>query len=141
MIILPSDASDEQILAAAEQWGGLLALEDYGAAFEATWHEAGTHCTPELIRQTIAVYGVPLPSPTGAVFRVTPLESANGSSREREVSRFDEPTDSPSGPPIIADVFFGGLPLNGGVSDLNATFWVRADVEGLKLELDEIHVH
>jgi hypothetical protein len=128
-----TEASDEEILSAAEAWIDDLARGDYAAAFARTSHDPYYRWTPELIESVINGYGLPEPHRSGKKFIVTPRSDAKGRPRNREVDR-EVARDL-----TVAEVWYD-LPLNGEWSDLTATFRVERDDLHLSLVLEEIHV-
>lgn len=135
-VILPRDASDEQILGVVRAWCHALAEEDYETAVVMTRHK--WPMTPQLMQQSIQGYGDLEPPVGSEVFKVTSLSTAThlpGTEPVHEVHRFHPTVDGFS----FGHVWFD-LPLNGTWSDLTATFDILAVEEGLVLSLVMIHV-
>lgn len=131
---LPSDPSDEQILAHIDAWVDLLAAGDFASAFALTDHDDYYQWSPELLRQAIAGYGSPASHPSGKTFSVSPRNSAVGGPPRRVVDRVFVPPGS------LAFVEYD-LPLDGAWSDLTATFRVEHRQGASSLVLQEVHVH
>ena len=75
---LHPEASDEEILAAAREWIGLLADRRYVEAHAWLRHRDPSRWTsPELITTVIRNYGFVEPRADGKVFQVTPIEAAS----------------------------------------------------------------
>ena len=127
--LLPEAAPDTAILAAVDGWAALLEAEQYGSAFAATEHDTAMEWTPELIRQVITQYGGAEPG-----HKVTVDGKPTDISQRKEVRRF--PLNKRG---FVGDVWYD-LNINGVVSDLTATFGIRAADGGLMLVLNDIHV-
>ncbi len=141
MILLPINASDEQLLELVRSWATLLANEDYRAAFELTDHDPYYRWTPELIQTVVQNYGSVEPLVDRAMFKVSPLDSAVGGPTPRqEVQRFENPRRlGGERLPVLGNIWFD-LPLNGEWSDLTATFEIQESEDGVSLVLNDIHV-
>jgi hypothetical protein len=127
--LIPDDASDAAILAAVDRWAALLEAEDYQAAFDATEHDTAMGWTPELIREIITQYGDAEPGQ-----KVTVDGRPTDISQRKKVDRFAD-----NGNGFVGDVWYD-LNINGYVSDLTATFGLRAERGGIALVLEDIHV-
>jgi hypothetical protein len=129
VISLPHDASDAAILALVDRWAALLEAGDYRAAFDATEHDAAMGWTPDLIRAVITQYGDAEPGQ-----KVTVVGRPTDITQRKVVRRF-----APNKRGFVGHVWYD-LNINGLASDLTATFVLRADIRGLILVLDDIHV-
>jgi hypothetical protein len=127
--LLPNDATDATILAAVDGWAALLEAEQYDAAFAATDHDPAMGWTPDLIRQVIAQYDDAEPGQ-----KVTVDGKPTNVTQRKSVQRFAENKLG-----FVGHVWYD-LNINGFVSDLTATFGIRAETGGLALVLDAIHV-
>ena len=145
---LPGSASDQEILDLARRWVDLLAQDRYEEAWALTAHWAypdSAGWSPPLMRATVAGYGHADRTDGRTHHRVTPFATASGGPKPRhEVTRWHPATRSHAGRAdpnqSIAEVWFD-LPLDGGWSDLTATFDVVLRDGRLLLVLDDIHVH
>lgn len=132
MKTLPTEASDETILAAIEEWVGLLVEERYEEAhhFFVDVENNPWEWSPQLL-QTIIRTGV-FADEHGRN-RVTPIDQARGGLiPHRDVNRHD---DNPQKGYIWFD-----LPLNGQWSDVTALLTFRIINQRLVIELESIDV-
>jgi hypothetical protein len=137
-ILLPFDASDEDILSVVMRWCDKLVAQDYAGAISILLQSAWT---PELLKTAIET--IDGWDDSGPPHHVTPPETAtfrpddepqNNAYPRLEVDR----STLPDGSSYIS-VWFD-LPLDGFWSDLTATFDVDATDGGLGLTLDQVHV-
>jgi hypothetical protein len=131
----PPTASDEELLAAIDQWVELVADEHYDDAL--AFLPARDYWTPDLLSRVIRGYGLLEAHPSGTSFRVTsPTTAGPGSkTRYRQVDRWPEPNQIGT-----VGVLQYDLPLNGQWSDVTALFDLRPHDDILDLVLDDIHV-
>ena len=127
--LLPEGAPDSAILAVVDGWAALLEAEQYGYAFAATEHDAALGWTPELIRQVITQYGDAV-----AGQKVTVGGKPTDMGQRKDVRRFPVNDRGYAG-----DVWYD-LNIDGTISDLTASFGIRAVDGGLVLVLNDIHV-
>jgi len=129
MVILPSDADDETILALVRQWVNLVASDDIEAAQDLLKTEdVDRDWPPELIRELLVGY-----EPD----HITPVEEAQIGEL---VPHHTVDRTEPQAGSAVAGVVEFDLPMNGAWSDLTAIFWIMRHPEGLVLELYDIHV-
>src|SRR5271156_1090859 len=112
MILLPFDASNNDLIEFIDGWAALLDAEDYRAAYDLTEHDSTMHWTSEMIREVIKAYG----------------EGASG----QKVTLSGQPTDivqrkqvmrwKPNASGSIGQILYD-LNIDGFASDLTATFW------------------
>lgn len=140
--ILPTDVSDDQILALCREWAELVAADWLDDALRLLWvppdYDPSQHWTPESLRTYIENYGSWEPLTDGSRWRITSFVSVR------------LPADRPAFRPV-ADVFRDGrntragrvdvdLPLNGEWSDLTAQFEFRPVRDGIAVSLYDLHV-
>jgi hypothetical protein len=129
---LPLTATDEDLLAAVNEWVGLLAEGRYADAYQWLHHpEPPRWPSPEVMATVIRNYGFIEPRPDGRTFTVTPIGTATGDRYDAEVTRYDSGTRG--------DVHFD-LPLNGWWSDVTAILDFSVHEGTFVFELDDIHV-
>jgi len=124
---LPQSATDEQLVEIVHQWVRLLEAQDYEQAFALTEHE-DTGWAPDFLRQFIEGYGDAEPNQ-----KVTLHGAATDITQRIEVSRWPERYGS------IGEVWYD-LNINGFVSDVTATFYIRVVPGGVVLSLNDVHV-
>ena len=138
MVVVPRDASDEQLLAIVREWLDVLAREEYDAVFAAlgyarSFGEPGAEC----IRNNINKYRSPEYYPGVDHFVVTDWRTARGGNPEPlQLIRRYEP--NPLGLMVTVGI---DLPLNGRWSDLEADFVLFENnnvEEGYILVLEDI---
>lgn len=124
---LPPSATDDQLVDVVHQWVRLLEAQSYEQAFALTDHE-DTGWSPDLIREFIEGYGDAEPDQ-----RVTHSGVPTDVTQCIEVSRWAERDGS------IGEVWYD-LNINGVVSDITATFYIRVVPGGVVLSLNDVHV-
>src|SRR6478609_935400 len=116
MVILPHNATEDDVLSVVRQWVGLLAAGDYVQAQSLLLREgAERDWPPEMVAQLIASYELP-PAVSGEeLSRVTPVGEARvfDIQPRAAVSRWE----GGGRPGVVGDVHFN-LPINGIWSDL-----------------------
>ena len=126
---LPSNSSDEALIAYIDRWAALLEKEEYDAAFATTDSEPEMRWTADLIRQVIKAYGDCSPSQ-----RVTLEGKPTDISQRKMVSRWPKNRGG-----YIGQIWYD-LNIDGLASDLTATFGIVAVDHGLILRLNDVHV-
>jgi hypothetical protein len=126
---LPHDATDEELIAFADQWAALMESEDYAAAFDFTAHIPEMKWTPDLIREVVKAYGDADPSQK-VTLRGTPTDI----SQRKNVDRWPKNAHR-----AVGEIWYD-LNIDGLASDLTATFVILNDPVGLTIALNDIHV-
>jgi hypothetical protein len=126
---LRATATDEDLIAFAERWAGLMEREDYEAAYAYTDHICEMGWTSDLMRQVIKSYGDAREDQ-----RVTVAGVASDISQRKKVDRWE---DNRYGE--VGEIWYD-LNIDGGVSDLTSTFRVVRVPKGLVIRLNDIHV-
>ena len=129
MKLLPTEISDEGLIAVVDEWAGLMEAEDYQAAFEFTDEVPEMKWTPELYRTVVKSYGDCLP-----MQKVTVQGKPTDVKQRKEVYRW-----KPNSLGEIGEIWYD-LNIDGFVSDLTATFRICQISEGIILRLNDIHV-
>ncbi|MBD2715829.1 hypothetical protein KBK19_12360 [Microvirga sp. STR05] len=141
-VLLPLDASDQDIIEAVHTWVKLLEKEYYEEAFQFTYQDPYYEWTPDLMREVIYGYGFPESDAEIEVYKVTSMQDASTddvASPYAEVSYHMPRKHRIENVLTVAEVWFS-LPLNGKWSDVTATFNVLYMPSAVSLELQEIHV-
>lgn len=138
MRVLPADASNASILDLVHQWVNLIAaerIEEAQALLSVEPAERGW--TPELIQELIAAYEFPYELASNLPSKITPVNTARVQDINPRhcIDRWQ--SQGQSG--IIGTVEFD-LPINEVWTDLTAVFWIKQHLEGIVLELYDIHV-
>ena len=128
MEILRLEATDAELIAAADRWAALMELEDYTRAYDFTDHNPHQGWTPDLVGRVVRSYGE-----AQAGQRVTVAGRPTDITQTKEVMRSDETG-------VDVGTIWYDLNIDGLVSDLTATFDIVRVTTGLALRLNDIHV-
>ena len=126
---LPSNISDESLIAVIDEWAGLMEAEDYRGAFEFTDQVQEMKWTPALYREVVKGYGDASPTQ-----KVTVQGKPTDITQRKEVHRWE-----PNSIGEIGEIWYD-VNIDGFVSDLTATFRICGTPEGIILRLNDIHV-
>jgi hypothetical protein len=119
------------------RWFDCLAIGNYKAAYDLTFHDQYYEWTPKLIENIINGYG--LPHEQGETkYVVTDWRTASGKDRGGELDLYDKHVES-GGYTQLGHAYYE-VPLNGEWSDLSAVFRIVKYEDGAALLLEEIHV-
>jgi hypothetical protein len=129
MAHLPSNATDEDLIAFADRWATLMESEDYTAAFTFTSHIPEMKWTPSLVREVVKAYGDAQPTQ-----KVTLHGNATGITQRKEVDRWPKNAHG-----AVGEIWYD-LNIDGLASNLTATFVILETSEGLTIALNDIHV-
>jgi hypothetical protein len=135
MILVPKNATNNEVLDIIRKWVDVLAAEDYEAVVRELGFPAGFYSSPaECLRAQIKRYVSPEYFPGVTDFVVTNWRSAHGGNPEpRSTVIWYKP-----GSELRGAVSFD-LPLNGKWSDLTADFvFFENNNEGYSLALEDI---
>ena len=135
MIVLPKDATDEDIINVVRDFVNLLAKERYVEAFEMMYRNSKDEMSPELIKRLIEGYG--FDESVKDVFRVTSLEEMKNQEPEFQIDWLESVKGEK--PREIGTIHYD-LPINGEWSDLTAIFDVYELENGIALSLYDIHI-
>ena len=135
MIVLPKDATDEDIINVVRDFVNLLAKERYVEAFEMMYRNSKDEMSPELIKRLIEGYG--FDESVKDVFRVASLEKMKNQEPEFQIDWLESVKGEK--PRDIGTIHYD-LPINGEWSDLTAIFDVYELENGIALSLYDIHV-
>jgi hypothetical protein len=127
--LLPTSATDLQIISLIDRWVAYLEREDYVSAYGLTEHNPDMGWSPELMRELIKAYGDQAPAQ-----KVTLYGKATDRVQRKEVNRFADIRDGRLG------YVWYDLNIDGYRSDLTATFDIRVSGSVLTVTLDDIHV-
>ena len=128
-MLLPFDASDDDLIAYVDRWASLLEAEDYAAAFDMTEQNPEMKWTPSLMRHVVKAYGAADPGQ-----RITLQGKPTDITQRKEVDRWPKNSRGE-----IGEIWYD-LNIDGMVSDLTATFRILERDDGLVIELNDIHV-
>jgi hypothetical protein len=140
MILVPCDATHEDVLEIIHAWIDLLAADDYETAFAhiGEWSLQG-EWSPERLRAEIKAYRSPLYYSGVEEFTVTDWRTAQGgNSAPMQEVQWHEPSD----PTELVGTASYDLPLNGKWSDLRANFILYKNItleEDYVLGLEELY--
>ena len=126
---LPHSIQETELIDFADRWAKLMEVEDYDAAFALTDHVPEMGWTPALIREVIKAYGDAKPGQ-----RVTLLGEPTDITQRKKVNRHP-----PTRCQFIGEIWYD-LNLDGFVSDLTATFYLKTTPAGIIVYLNDIHV-
>ncbi len=136
MVIVPQNASNEEVLHIVRKWVDVLAAEDYESVVKELGFLTGSYSSPaECLRAQIKRYVSPEYFPGVTDFVVTDWRTASRGNPEplRVVTSYQ-----PNSTGLRGAVGFD-LPLNGKWSDLTANFvFFDYNNEGYSLALEEI---
>ena len=136
MIVVPQNATDEEVLDIVRKWVDVLAAEDYEAVVKELGFLTGFYSSPaECPRAQIKRYVSPEYFPGVIDFVVSDWRTAHGGNPEPQstVTWY-----RPNSVGLRGTVSFD-LPINGKWSDLTADFvFFENNNEGYKLALEEI---
>jgi hypothetical protein len=136
MILVPQNATNEEVLDIVRRWIDVLAKEDYEVVVKELGFLTGSYPSPaECLRAQIKRYVSPEYFPGVADFVVTDWRTAQGGNPEplSTVTWFN-----PNSVGLRGAVSFD-LPINGKWSDLTADFvFFENNNEGYRLALEEI---
>jgi len=135
MIVLPKDATDEDIINVVRDFVNLLAKERYVEAFEMMYRNSKDEMSPELIKRLIEGYG--FDESVKDVFRVTSLEEMKNQEPEFQIDWLESVKGEK---PREIGIIHYDLPINGEWSDLTAIFDVYELENGIALSLYDIHI-
>jgi hypothetical protein len=126
MKFLPNPATDEQIMALADEWAALVAAGDFDAAYALSAQSEHNNFTAQMIREVIEDY------------RASGEEDSDDVGRNgqpcREFTRWDLTRE------YCLGYIWYDLDVDGKLSYLTADFYVVLKPEGVVIELYEIHV-
>lgn len=129
MILLPHDISDQELIAFIDGWAALMEKEDYDAAFAYTDQVSEMKWTPELYKRIIKSY-----DECNDDQKVTVEGKSTDITQRKQVDRWE-----PNSLNEIGEIWYD-LNINGFVSDLTATFRLVKEKDGIRVELNDIHV-
>ena len=127
--ILPSDVTDEELIAFIDGWAALLERENYIAAFAYTGHVREMRWSPGLLRRAIKDYGERRPDQAVTVHR-GPAHHP----QRKTVNHWSKVSENGLG-----DVLYD-LNIDGSASNLTAIFDIVEKQDGVLLRLNDIRV-
>lgn len=127
MKLLPTTATDAEMIRYIDDWVSKLEAEDYNAAIAMVEYESDW--TGDLLRRVIKSYGDALPSQ-----RATLAAKRTDVSQRKKVDRWDAAPDG-----ALGDVWYD-LGIDGFTSDLTATFRILPRPGGIVFRLNDVHV-
>ena len=140
MILLPTDASNDEVLNIIRDWVERLVADDMEAAYAMLHHYTDEPWTSDFLRIWVSNYGSKTPFADGRTYHITSWKNATVSAdgpndHYQDVERWKQSTINGS----VGEVHYD-LPLNGEWSDLTAIFPLVIRDGYLALQLDDIHV-